>query len=174
MVDELRPLDRAAVIRPNSESKVDLPMTDDAESVRRSLLMPRRGIYFYSGRLYDSLLFAISAFPSPRDRARRRAIVAITTDIEQHSKIKLDPLITELLEADTTLNEVVLSLGPTGGVAITCSPIPKIPCVNKLSGGEPDGKSIGPAIEATGGEAISGDLISERLPEIIRRIRQRY
>jgi hypothetical protein len=57
---------------------------------------------------------------------------------------------------------------------IGCFPFPGSPCIDKTLGSAPTGASLRPAVEATGGEAVPGDMASERLPELIRRIRQRY
>jgi hypothetical protein len=109
--EELRAGDRGAVLRSASEGKIDLAMADDKEKVMAALLRAR---YPPAGHdhLYDAVSLAAKLFPRPKDPARRRAIVAITDDIERRSKIKIEPLITELLEADATLNEVILVPGP--------------------------------------------------------------
>jgi hypothetical protein len=57
--------------------------------------------------LYDATLVATRLFSKPKDLARRRAIIVTTDDIERGSKIKVDPLIEDLLEADATLNEII-------------------------------------------------------------------
>ena len=76
-VDELRPGDRGAVFRTDSESKIDLYMSEDKERIRHALLFGDRR--YRSGRdhLYDAARVA-TLFPKPKDRARRRAIVVIT------------------------------------------------------------------------------------------------
>jgi VWFA-related protein len=179
-VDELRPGDRAAVTADDADSKTDLPMTGDREAVRRALLFVKKNSRIHThlshpGRLFDALKSAATIFEKARERERRHVIVALTDDLEQHSKTKLEGLITELLESDATLNAVVL-VGQSGAVRVGGGiPIPGVPRVNTTVGGSnTSGASIRPAIEATGGEAVPGDLLQDRLPELIRRIRMRY
>ena len=176
-VDELRAEDRAAVLRSESESKIDLPLTSDKQAIRQALLGFKRNPTPHFGlrnptRLYDALKASAAIFAQPKDRSRRRVVVAITPDVERNSKTTLDVMITALLEADATLNAVVLVVqtsASTGGSGV------------RLPGGiglhtnhPPANASIRPAIEATGGEAVPGDLFRERFPELIRRIRLRY
>jgi hypothetical protein len=49
-----------------------------------------------------------------------------------------------------------------------------IPDVTHRVGSQPTGASLRSAVEATGGEAVPGDLFRARFPELIRRIRRRY
>ncbi len=170
---ELRAGDRGAVLRSDSDGKIELAMTDDKERVRTALLHPR----YPAGHdhLYDAVGVATRLFPRPRDPARRRAIVAITDDIERGSKIKIDPLITELLEADATLNEVIIVPSPPYSRQVGVSgPMGKPTLTGKIGRGPRTGASLRDAVQATGGEAIPGDLFREKFPELIRRIRLRY
>lgn len=177
---QMRSVDRAAVLRGDSEARIEATMTGDLEVVRRALLdvdrraLPHIGLS-RSGKLYDAVKVATTLFPRPRDRQRRRAVVALTTDIERRSRVELEPLITDLLEADATLNGVVL-VGNAGGIRVGGGvPIPGGPRVGTTVGGVPvTGESIRPAIESTGGEMISGDLFREKFPELIGRLRLRY
>jgi hypothetical protein len=45
---------------------------------------------------------------------------------------------------------------------------------SKIGGSTRTGASLRDAVQATGGEAIPGDLFQEKFPELIRRIRLRY
>lgn len=102
-------------------------------------------------------------------------IVAVTDDIERGSKTKLSPLITALLESDATLDEVVCVWGKQPSREIGVGSVYGIPRVERRVGGGPrTGASLRDAVQATGGEAISGDLIQEKFPELMRRIRMRY
>ncbi len=173
---ELRPGDRGAVLRTNSESKIDLQMSDDLEKVRHALVLgnPKYGRPGYD-HLYDAVKAAATLFPRPKDPARRRAIVAITDDVERGSRITLDPLITELLESDATLNEAICVFGKQPSREIGAGGIWGIPRVSRGIGGpRTTGASLRDAVQATGGEAIPGDLFREKFPELMRRIRLRY
>jgi len=171
--EQLRAGDRGAVLRSNSEGKIDLAMTDDKEKVRAALLRARYPPEY--DRLYDAVNLATKLFSRPKDPARRRAIVAITDDFERGSKIKIDPLITELLEVDSTLNEVILVPGPPPSRQVGVSgPMGKPTISSKIGGSPRTGASLRDAVQATGGEAIPGDLLQERFPELIQRIRFRY
>ncbi len=179
-IDEIRPGDRAAVTGGDTDSKADLPMTGDREAVRQALLSVRKDGRIHThlshpGRLYDALKSATTLFEKPRERGRRRVIIALTDDLEQHSKTRLEGLIAELLESDVTLNAIVL-VGQSGAVRSGGGiPIPGVPRINTTIGGSnTSGASIRPAIEATGGETVPGDLFQDRFPELIRRVRMRY
>jgi VWFA-related protein len=179
-VDELRSGDRAAVFRTDSESEIDLPISEDREKVRHALVFgDRRYRAGYKGHLYDATRVATTLFAKPKDPARRRAIIVITDDIERGSKIKVDPLIEVLLEADATLNEIITAF-PGGSRQIRTAGLPPwkgplgIPDVTHRIGSQPMGASLRPAVQATGGEAVPGDLFRGRFPELIRRIRLRY
>jgi VWFA-related protein len=174
LIAELQDHDRAAVLQSDSASKVDLALTGDKGAIREALLGIKRGMAPHvrppiPTHLYDAVLAATAIFRSPKDPSRRRVIVALTGDLERDSKIGLDTLTTSLLEADTTLFGVLMPVAADNarspmhvGLPI---PTPTHPAVYS---------SIRPAIEATGGEAVPGDLYPERLPELIRRIRLRY
>ena len=167
--------DRAAVIRTDSASRADLAMTGDLGKVRHAIIWGGDRPYQKAGgdRLYDAAMAAATLFPRPKDRSRRRAIVAVTPDIERGSRITMDALITQLLEADATLNEVVAVWGVTGrrvGVGGAWG----IPSIEREIGGSHSGASLLPAVEATGGEAIPDDELQERFPALVGRIRMRY
>ncbi|WP_321476395.1 VWA domain-containing protein [uncultured Paludibaculum sp.] len=170
---ELRATDRGAVLRTDSASKVDLQMTDDLEKVRHALVFGTPHIPTGHDHLYDATRVATTLFPRPKDRTRRRSILAITDDIERGSKCTLAQLITELLEADATLHVVNVVLGKQGAREIGIGG-GRIPRIGREIGRARTGGTLRDAVEATGGEAIPGDLFQERLPELIRRMRLRY
>lgn len=166
--------DRAAVIRTDSAARPDLAMTEDLAKVRHALIWGGDRHYGTGyDRLYDAALAASTLFPKPKDPALRRAVIAITDDIERGSRITMDALITELLEADATLNEVVCVWGATGG-RIGVGGVWGIPRVEAAIGGFRSGESLRSAVEATGGEAIPDDEFQDSFPKLIRRIRMRY
>ncbi len=170
---ELRPGDRAALLHTDSAAQVEVPMTADIEMLTKR----RRRARYRQGydHLYDAVKAATTLFPRPRDPARRRVIVAVTDDVERGSKTKLDPLITDLLEADATLHEVVCVWGEQPSREVGVGGVWGIPRVSRRIGGGPRiGASLRDAVQATGGEAIPGDLIQEKFPELMRRIRMRY
>ncbi|SRR5579875_1984089 len=108
--EALRPGDRAAMIRTDSAAQIDVPLTGDLERVRHALTWGDSYRVGYD-HLYDAVAAGTTLFPRRKDPGRRRALVAITDDIERKSGIAVDALITELLESDVTLNEVVVVLG---------------------------------------------------------------
>jgi len=170
----LRNGDRGAVLRTDSEHKVDLHMTDDLEKVRHALV---RGDKYRTGRdsLFDALKIAAGLLPRPKEASRRRAIIAITDDVERGSRTTMSQLITELLEADATLHAVVVALGRQARREVGFGGVWGIPRVSREFGGGPrQGDSIRAAVEATGGDAISGDMLQARFPELIHRMRLRY
>jgi hypothetical protein len=123
--------------------------------------------------LYGAVPLASTLFPKPKDPGRRRAIVAVTDDVERRSKITIEALTTELLEADTTLNAAVVVLGMSGR-RIGGGGVWGIPRVEREIGGTRTGASLRAAVDATGGEVIPGDEFSDKFPELIERIRMRY
>jgi VWFA-related protein len=173
-VGALHPGDRAAIIRTDSGSKVDLAMTGDLTQARHVIIRGGK-VRYRTGRdhLYDAVVAATTLFPRLRDPRRRRAIVAVTDDIERGSKAKIDSVITEVLEADATLNEAVVVLGVRGR-RVGVGGVWGIPRVQREIGGTHGGESLRAAVEATGGEAIPGDEFKDRFPELINRIRMRY
>ncbi len=169
---QLRARDRSAVIRGDSKSKIALAMTNDHDATRRTLLEVDRGVspnigFSGRGKLYDAVKTAATIFPRPKESGRRRAIVAVTTDIERGSRTQLEPLITDLLEADATLNAIVVAGNP-GGIRLGGGTIPGGPRVATTIQTIPTaGESIRAAIEATGGEAVPGDQFREQFPRLI-------
>jgi VWFA-related protein len=166
--------DRAAIIRTDTASQMDLAMTADLEKVQHAIIWGgdqrhRPG----HDHLYDAVRAATELFPRPRDRARRRAIVAVTDDVERGSKVGMNTLITDLLEADTTLNEIVAVFGVTGR-RVGVGGVWGIPRVEHEIDSARSGKSLREAVEATGGEAVPDDLFKETFPDLVRRIRTRY
>ncbi len=173
-VDALRPGDRTAILRTDSASRIDLPLTDDLVKARRAIVMGG-DCHCKTGHdhLYDAVMAAATVFPRRKDSGRRRAIFAITDDVERGSKITLNTLITEVLEADTTVNEAVVVLGFTGR-RIGLGGVWRIPGVQREIGGSRSGESLRAVVEATGGEVVSGDKFRENSSEIIGRMRMRY
>lgn len=171
---ELRPNDRGAVLRTADEKQVDLQLTDDRERVKWALV--GRNSRYEPGydRLYDAVSAATTLFPRPRDRTRRRAIIAITDDIEKGSETTLSGLIVELVESDVTLHAAICVLGKQPSREVGGGGGWEIPRISRKIGGERTGASLREAVQATGGEAIPCDVFRETLPELVRRIRQRY
>jgi len=175
-IDELRPSDRGAILRSDRNAGGAVQLMEDKRKID-SRRVRQRGRVTPLGRgdrLYDAVACAMSLFPRPYDPMRRRAIIALTDDIERHSKTKLDALMAELLEGGATLNSVVLVTGQpyisTGGATI---PIPRVTS-RRIGGTNPPGVSTQPAVEATGGQTIPGDKSRAGLPEMLRRLHGRY
>jgi VWFA-related protein len=166
--------DRAAILRTDSASKVDLAMTEDLAKAQHTIIWGGEGRYRTGyDHVYDAVMAASTLFPRPRDPARRRAIVAVTDDVERGSKTTLEALTIGLLEADATLNTAVVVLGVRGG-RVGVGGVWGIPRVERNLSGTRTGASLRVAIDATGGEAIPGDEFQEKFPELIERIRMRY
>jgi VWFA-related protein len=173
-VRELKSGDRAAILRTDSESAVDLHLTDDLKKAQHVIIWGSDQRYKTGyDHLYDAVQTSTTLFSRPKDRSRRNAIVAITDDIERGSRIKIDPLITSVLEADTTLNEVVCVFGKHSH-EVGFGGVWGIPRVTRQIGGSREGDSLLDVVEASGGEAVPGDRFSEQLPEVMRRLRMRY
>lgn len=175
-IDELRPSDRGAILRSDTNAGGAVQLMEDKRRIDARRVRGRGRVrpMGRGDRLYDAVASAMSLFPKPYDPTRRRAIIALTDDIERHSRIKLDPLTAELLEGGATLNTVVLVTGQpyisTGAATI---PIPTV-MSRRIGGTTPTGISIQPAVEATGGERIPGDKSRAGLPEMLRRLHGRY
>jgi hypothetical protein len=154
-------------------------MTAEIERVEAALLGSNRrtGITGRGGRLCDAVHAALDLFPKPYERGHRRAVVAITDDIENKSRTNLDQLTTGLLEADATLNAAILVTGQMyASVSTRSIPLPGIPTGSsrRLGGANPDGKSIGEAVEESGGEMVPGDRFRDEFPQMLRRLRGRF
>ena len=171
---ELRSSDRGAVLRTAHSKEVDLQLTEDKERVRRALVLGGGRYKPGYDHLYDAIRAATTLFPRPRDHGRRRVIIAITDDIERESKTTLPELIVELLEADVTLHAAICVLGKQPSRNLGVGGVWGIPRVSRKIGGERTGASLREAVQATGGESIPCDVFREALPELVRRIRQRY
>ena len=176
----LRHDDRAAVLKADSADRAALAMTDDKQQVRRTLAGRGRVTPIGQGdHLYDALRAAAMLFPKPKIPGRRRAIFALTNDAERNSKTSGEALITELLEADATANAIVLvsskaSVRTQGRLDLPILGLPEVNVDAKLGASRPGGDSVREVVEATGGDVIPGDLLHERLPEAMRRLRLRY
>ena len=168
---ELRLGDRAAIVHTASESMIDLPMTDDLAKVGHTIAFGKYRMGY--DHLYDAVHVATTLFIRPNDLSRRRAILAITDDVERGSKTGIEPLITEILEADATLNEVICVWG-TRSHEVGLGGVWGIPRVSRTIGTPRDGDSLSAATQATGGEAVPGDQFREQLPALVRRLRMRY
>ena len=171
---ELRPSDRGAVLCTADSNQVDLQLTEDKERVRRALVLGEGRNKPGYDHLYDAVRAAATLFPHPRDPGLRRAIIAITDDIERESKTTLPELIVELLESDVTLHAAICVLGKQPSRNVGIGGGWGIPSISRRIGGERTGASLREAVQATGGEAIPCDVFRETLPELVRRIRQRY
>jgi len=166
--------DRAAILRTETASQADLTLTDNLEQVKHAIIWG--GAQHHPtghDHLYDAVRAAGSLFPRPHDPGRRRAIVAVTDDVEQGSKVSMNALITDLLESDVTLNEIVAVLGVTGR-RVGFGGVWGIPKVERDIGSVRTGKSLRDTVAATGGEAVPGDEFKESFPELVRRVRTRY
>jgi VWFA-related protein len=174
-VTALRREDRAGVIRGSGTRGVLLPMTGDQAAIREALL---RRAQPDKNRLFDAAASALSLLSGQTSLARRRAIIAITDDIERHSETKEDALEEGLLRAGVTLHEVMLALIPAGSHVwgkARLGPI-QLPEINGAVGGgvSPSGGSLVNLVRATGGESPIGDDFDVALPALIHRLRMRY
>jgi hypothetical protein len=103
--------------------------------------------------------------------------VAITDDIETKSRTNIGQLIAGVLEADATLNAAILATGQMyASVSTRSLPLPGIPSRSsrRLGGANPDGTSIGEAVEESGGEMVPGDRFLDEFPRMLRRLRGRF
>lgn len=151
---------------------VDLQMSGDLDKVRDAILSGNRRYRTGSGKLYDAVAVAAGLFPAREEKLRRRAIVAVTDDVEQGSRMGMDALLRRLQEVDATLNIGVFVLG-----------IPRRPTRIGIRAQVPrvigpvrprTGESLSEAVEATGGQVIPRDEFDETFPELIHRLRMRY
>jgi hypothetical protein len=187
-VDGMQAQDRGAVIGCRSELNVDLPLGASKERLRQAMFGVRTSEFLTFSppnetRLYDALALAVTVFPQPRDRARRRVVLAFTDGLERRSKIGLQALITDLLEADVTLNAAIFVPDfypeaqpppPTSVPDIPVPAIPRLPVPHRPRNGVGSSSLIDPVLQATGGESILMDKFNEQFPEFLRRIRLRY
>jgi VWFA-related protein len=175
-VTTLRPGDRAAVIRGSGPRGESLSLTGDPAAIRQALL---RGVQPDKGRLFDAVASALSLLSGETSPTRRRAIIAITDDIERRSETKEDALKEGLLRAGVTLHEVMVALAPMGsrihpgGPASPGLHIPPISGV--IGGGSLSSRgSLVDLVRSTGGEDQPGDEFDTALPGLIHRLRMRY
>ena len=170
----LRPEDRAGVVRGPGPRGVTLALTADSSAVTRGLsggvAQPEKE------RLFDAAASALSLFPKQASLVRRRAIIAITDDIERHSETKADGLQEDLLTAGVTLHEVMLALTRAGSRVNVGGPQLPIPQITGVVGrrGSSGGGSLVGIVRATGGETLIGDDFDEVLPGLLRHLRLRY
>jgi len=70
-------------LRTDSASKVDLALTDDLTKAQHVIVWGGDRSYRTGhDHLYDAVMAATTLLARPRDPARRRALVAVTDDIE--------------------------------------------------------------------------------------------
>ncbi len=177
-VVSLREDDRAGVVRGAGLRGELLSLTGDKAALRQALL---RGPHVQpdTGRLFDTVSGALSLASEQRSPNRRRAIIAITDDIERHSETKQDALQESLLRFGVTLHEVILALVPAGPRVHAGAPqIPGIhlPRLDGVvgTGNSANAASLVPLVRATGGEIVIGDNFDTALPSLLRRLRMRY
>lgn len=204
-IEAVESQDRAAAVGRTSEFSIDVPMSPQKEfkeGVRRAFKSKPRVIPYFSSRngtrLYDTLAAAIAAFLKPRDRNRRRVILALSDGLEDRSKISRQALITDLLEADITLNAGIFVpdcyLEVPNVIWIPNTPAPPSapgtpptlpsPSAPPWPRGGPhglrcrppldcpgDSRQIDGLVEATGGEFVCMDVFNT---DFLRRIRVRY
>ena len=170
--------DRAGVIRGGGPKGELLRLTGDHTAIRAALL---RGPQAQpdKGRLLDAVSSALSLVSEQTPPDRRRAIVAITDDIDHHSETKEDALEASLLRSGVTLHEVLLALAPAGARVYGGGPrLPGVhlPRVNGIIGpGSAAGAtSLVNLVRATGGEHQIGDDFDVAMPALIDRLRMRY
>lgn len=173
----LRQKDRAGVIRGSGPRGESLRLTGDPAAIRQALLRGH-GAQPDKNRLFDAASSALSLLSEQTSLDRRRAIIAITDDIERHSETKQDALEESLLRAGVTLHEVMLALAPAGSGVYAGAPLPglHIPRISGVvgSGNLAGGDSLVNLVRATGGENQIGDDFDTALPALIRRLRMRY
>ncbi len=176
-LDTLKDGDRAAVVVGDwlSNAKTQVPMTEDRTMIWNTI-MPAGGRTHFSlfpgDRVYEALGVSVAAFPPRGVKNRGRAIIAMTTDRERRSATNPERLITDLLEADTTVCAGLIDGDPGGRIAIGGPPGRSGREIRV--GGVPDGlHSIRPIVEATGGDVLGPDEI-EGLPDLVARLKPRY
>ncbi len=174
----LRREDRAGVVRGPAPGGESLGLSGDPAAIGQALLHAH-GAQPDKNRLFDAASSALSMLSEQTSLERRRAIVAITDDIERHSETKQDALEESLLHAGVTLHEVMLALAPAGSRVYAGAPqLPglHLPRIDGLVGsGDPsNAASLVSLVRATGGETRIGDDFDTELPALIRRLRMRY
>jgi|GEM_PF-5561236 len=169
----LLPGDRVAVLRSADQRMVDLELSENMDTVRGALSGSVWKQRPEKDRLYDTVRLATQMLPSKRDPSIRRAIVVLSDDIDVSSQTKLPDLISTLLEADVTLNEVVYPSMHGPGRSVGAGGVSGIPTISRRFGPVRTGTSLRDAVDATGGELVPGDQ-SDTLPSLIRGLRMRY
>jgi VWFA-related protein len=186
IVRQLRSTDRLAVVSFADVTRVKVQLTDHRDAAARGIESALRDWAQRSrkAKIYDALVEASNLFPKPHHELRRRAILMLTYNRETPSPSKIDSAITALLEADATLQGLILQQanytpGP-GTVAGVLIPGPRV-IVNKRKPPEehllPELHSIEPVAEATGGEVLrynSEAAAEEWLRSAMTRFRSRY
>ncbi len=186
IVRELHYGDRLAVVSFAGVARVRAPLTGDGDAAARGIQTALRDWTQrpQKAKIYDALVKASELFAKPHRELRRRAILILTYNREAPSPSKVAGTITALLEADTTLEGLVLEQAAySPGYSATLDIlIPRRRTIAKKQKKPqatilPDLHSIEPVAEATGGEVLrhnSGTSEEEWLRSAITRLRSRY
>ena len=160
-LNQLRQGDRVAVMSFTTHGQLVAPFTDTLAAVKLTVLRLSKADFRGDTHIYDGIFDAAALFNRLDDKTRRRRIVLIFTDnMNQRGKHGLASVVDSLWEADATLNGLVTQRRPPRGALAL--PVP------------PLARGIAPVIAKTGGEILNAGDVESSLPEMLRRIRNRY
>ena len=180
-LDALYRDDRMAVLAFSSRAHVVQPWTSDptalAEAVHEAVDRITR--VDAGTRLFDSVLAATSLFRQSRDPLRRRAILVISDDRDESSKISTQDLQRSILESNAILDLVITTpLEPYGSqrTARIGLPIPGLPPITRdtRTRNRKAYRSLKELVQDSGGECLQPNAPREALLGIFDRLRGRY
>jgi VWFA-related protein len=162
---ELRPGDRVAVMTFHGSSRLVLPLTDDRDTVERTINKDiLRGKFRGGTRLLAGVDDAAKYFLEQPRSERRRAVLILTDNFGQRSR-RGGTVVHRLWEADALLSGLIIR---SGSDAFTMAIRIADPVAAMMSEG------MEGVAEKTGGDALKADDPGAAFREMMRRIRQRY
>ena len=167
-LNQLRQGDRVAVMSFTTHGQLIAPFTDILAAVKLSVYRLSLADFRGNTHIYDGIYDAAALFTQLDDKTRRRRIVLIFTDnMNQRGKHMLASVVESLWEADATLSGLITQRSlPRGAVALPV--LPPVGWAFGLTSG------IERVVTMTGGEILRAGNVESSLPEMLRRIRNRY
>ncbi len=162
------PADRISVVEFGGSILAQSDFSSDRESIVGAIQRAKNDAGKAEGAtaIYDSVFEAVKAFKGAESANRRRAVLVVTDDIDNQSRLTSRELIDTLLERGVVLNAVVIGSPLTtatkglykfGPARFVLPP-----------------KSLKPIASETGGEFLPGRHSVELVKTALERIRARY
>jgi VWFA-related protein len=164
----LAPDDRLAVVEFGGSIVARTEFTSDRETLIGAVEHARADVGKAPGAtaIFDSVAAALEMFEGPAPANRRRAVLVVTDDIDNQSRMGTREVTAAVLEKDAVLNAVVIGSPMT---TLTKSVYKAGPSRFVLPL-----KSLKPVANETGGEFLPGRHSVELVKTALERIRTRY